>query len=235
MPPDFDLGNAKRQDFEPAIEKARYSSLHKENEVQRPFAAAAGDKSDQSESSMHTVEPNELNSRVSLPLECDATYQRKLRQKQLQQQFRQQMQKKQQIQSDTPESKANNQEANQLPPLKTSDSAAQPEPIVEEAFLADDPELWDLPLEATDLTDANHSVATVPLQPPGTPHGQYHMMTLRRTPQRANGRTPQRTNGQRPCAKPAPWHPSTSHSSYSPERSPYRRSQGMKKRRLEPA
>ncbi|XP_066490459.1 DNA repair protein RAD52 homolog isoform X2 [Tiliqua scincoides] len=110
MPPDFDMSKAKRQDFEPAIEKARYSGLHKENEVQQQFAAATCDKSDQSESSMNTIEPNELNSRVSLSLEYDATYQRKLRQKQLQQQFRQQMQKKQQIQSDMPDSKASNQD-----------------------------------------------------------------------------------------------------------------------------
>lgn len=60
MHPDFDLGKAKRQDFEPAIEKARYSSLHKEHEIQHQFAAAAQDKCDQSESSVNSVEPNEL-------------------------------------------------------------------------------------------------------------------------------------------------------------------------------
>ncbi|KAJ6659994.1 hypothetical protein lerEdw1_018192 [Lerista edwardsae] len=208
MPPDFNLGKAKRQDFEPAIEKARYSSLHKEHEIQQQFAAATQDKCAQSESSVNTVEPNELKSRVSLPLEHDATYQRKLRQKQLQQQFRQEMQKKQQVQSDTPDSKAGNQEAQKLPPMNTNASAAQAEATVEEEFLADDPELWDFPLEAADLTVVNHNAATVPFQQLGTPRGQYHVVT--------RSKTPQGTNGQRSCAKPAPWHPSTSRSSYSP-------------------
>lgn len=38
-------------------------------------------------------------------MECDATYQRKLRQKRLQQQFREQMEKKQQVPGVTPSSK----------------------------------------------------------------------------------------------------------------------------------
>lgn len=41
----------------------------------------------------------------SLAMECDATYQRKLRQKRLQQQFREQMEKKQQVPGVTPSSK----------------------------------------------------------------------------------------------------------------------------------
>ncbi|XP_062990978.1 DNA repair protein RAD52 homolog isoform X2 [Elgaria multicarinata webbii] len=220
MPPDFDLGKAKRQDFEPAIEKARYRScLQKASEDQQPFSTATPGKSDQLESSLIATEQEQQNSK-----ESDATFHRKLRQKQLQQQFRQQMQKKQQIQSNTPSYKARDQEACNLPAMKHSTSTLL-EPTVEEEFLADDPELWDLPLEANELSMANRNTAA---QHPSTPLGNHHMMTRRRTPQRINN--------QRPGAKPTPWHPSSSPRRNLPaECSPCRKSQGMKKRRLEPS
>ncbi|XP_053111845.1 DNA repair protein RAD52 homolog isoform X3 [Hemicordylus capensis] len=227
MPLDLDLDKAKRQDFEPAIEKARYRScLQKKSEGQQPFVTTTPGKSDPSELSMNTAEQNQQISRVSLPSECDATYQRKLRQKQLQQQFRQQMQEKQQIQPGTPAGKGSNQEAHNPTSVKPNTLAAHLGSSVEEEFLADDPELWDLPLEATDFV-TNHSAAAVPAQHLSTPLGQYHVMT--------RSKTPQGIMHQRSCAKPGPWHPSTSHNPYSPECSPYRRSQGMKKRRLEPS
>ncbi|XP_060135965.1 DNA repair protein RAD52 homolog isoform X3 [Zootoca vivipara] len=173
MPPDFDLSNAKRQDFEPAIEKARYNScLKKTSEDHQQFSTATPVKTEQLESSLSTAEQDQQSSEVLL---SDATYYRKLRQKQLQQQFRQQMQKKQQIQSTTPVCEPRDQ---------------------------DDPELWDLSLEATDLSVTNHSTAAAPAQHPGTPRGQYDIMT--------RSRTPQKINNQRPCAKPALQHPSTS-------------------------
>ncbi|XP_042324830.1 DNA repair protein RAD52 homolog isoform X2 [Sceloporus undulatus] len=225
MPPDFDLSKAKRQDFEPAIEKARYSScLQKAGEGEHQLSTTTPGKSDQWDSSLNTAEHDQQNSGASLALECDATYHRKLRQKQLQQQFRQQMLKKQQIQSDTSACKATNQEECNLPAMKHT--SAQLEPSVTEEFLADDPELWDLPLEATDLSITSHNTGNVPTHYSGTPLGQYHMMT--------RSRTPQRTNHQKPCAKLALSHGPTSPRLHLPaERSPYRKSQGMKKRRLE--
>ncbi|KAH0617071.1 hypothetical protein JD844_028689, partial [Phrynosoma platyrhinos] len=202
MPPDFDLSKAKRQDFEPAIEKARYSScLQKAGETEHQLSTTTPVKSDQWNSSLGTAEHNQQNSGASLALECDATYHRKLRQKQLQQQFRQQMLKKQQIQSDTSACKATNLEEWNLPPMKHSTSA-QLEPSVTEEFLADDPELWDLPLEAADLSVTSHNTGDVPTHYSGTPLGQYHMMTRSRTPQRANH--------QKPCARPTPSHVPTS-------------------------
>ncbi|XP_054844760.1 DNA repair protein RAD52 homolog isoform X1 [Eublepharis macularius] len=218
MPLDLDLGNAKRQDFEPAVEKARYSScLQKEQEDQQQLTTATSGKSDQSEPSLSTSEQDQEN-RVSLPLESDATYQRKLRQKQLQQQFRQQMQKKEQIQPNVPVGQALNH-AHNVSPMKRSTSA-QLEPTLEEEFLADDPGLWDLPLEATDPSVTHHNAAPVP--------AQHHMMT--------RNRTPQRISHQRTYTKAVPWQASISPKPYSPaECSPYRRSQGMKKRRLEPS
>ncbi|XP_042324835.1 DNA repair protein RAD52 homolog isoform X4 [Sceloporus undulatus] len=201
MPPDFDLSKAKRQDFEPAIEKARYSScLQKAGEGEHQLSTTTPGKSDQWDSSLNTAEHDQQNSGASLALECDATYHRKLRQKQLQQQFRQQMLKKQQIQSDTSACKATNQEECNLPAMKHT--SAQLEPSVTEEFLADDPELWDLPLEATDLSITSHNTGNVPTHYSGTPLGQYHMMT--------RSRTPQRTNHQKPCAKLALSHGPTS-------------------------
>ncbi|XP_048357831.1 DNA repair protein RAD52 homolog isoform X2 [Sphaerodactylus townsendi] len=212
VPPDLDLGSAKRQDFEPAVEKARYSScLQKEHKEQQQFATAPSSKSDQSELLLSTSEQDLENRRVSLPLEGDATYQRKLRQKQMQQQFRQQMQKKEQIKSSPPAGQASNQAHVSF----TEHSVpAHPEPSLEEEFLADDLGLWDLPLEATDPNVTSHNAAPMSAQHPG----QYQM---------THSRTPQRISHQRICAKPE----SISPRPYSPGR----RSQGMKKRRLEPS
>nr|XP_056703349.1 DNA repair protein RAD52 homolog [Euleptes europaea] len=219
MPPDLDLGNAKRQDFEPAVEKARYSScLQKEHEDQQQFATTTSGKSDQSELLLSTSEQDPENSRVSLPSAGDATYQRKLRQKQLQQQFRQQMQKKEQIKSNVPAGQASNQ-AHNVSPTKHS-TAAHLEPTLEEEFLVDDPGLWDLPLEATDPSVTNHNAAPMPVQHPG-----QHQMTT-------HNRTPQRISHKRLYAKPEPGQASISPKPYSPAG---RRSQGMKKRRLEPS
>uniref|UniRef100_A0A8D0DJC6 DNA repair protein RAD52 homolog n=1 Tax=Salvator merianae TaxID=96440 RepID=A0A8D0DJC6_SALMN len=225
-PPDFDLTKAKRQDFEPAIEKARYNScLQRAREGRQQFSEAAPGKPDQLDSSLRNLDQNQQNSGISLTLEHDAAYQRKLRQKQLQQQFREQMQKKQEIQSKTPTCETRKQEACDLPAIKHVTSAPL-ELTVEEEFLADDPELWDLSLEATDSA-TSHSAGAVPAQQPSTPLRDYHVVTRSRTPQRIN---------QRPAARSVPWHPSKSPVSYlTAEYSPHRQSQGMKKRRLEPS
>uniref|UniRef100_A0A8D2LWI0 RAD52 homolog, DNA repair protein n=1 Tax=Varanus komodoensis TaxID=61221 RepID=A0A8D2LWI0_VARKO len=218
MSPDFDLSKAKRQDLEPAVEKARYRScLQKAHEVPQQFSTAISGNPDQLESSLSATEQDQQN-RMSLSSEYDATYHRKLRQKQLQQRFRQQMQKKQQLPSDPTADKARD-------PGKILSTSGLLEPTVEEEFLADDPDLWDLPLEGADLSVANHSAAAVAAQHPGTPLGQYHMTTRRRTPQRINH--------QRQAFK----------GSFFSEQlfplvagcSPYRKSQGMKKRKLEPS
>uniref|UniRef100_A0A7M4G2B7 DNA repair protein RAD52 homolog n=1 Tax=Crocodylus porosus TaxID=8502 RepID=A0A7M4G2B7_CROPO len=99
--PVLDVAKAKRQDFEPSIEKARYNScLQKQSAGQQQCEMALSCKSDQAEASLNRMEqdhPHSTRNTDSLATECDATYQRKLRQKQLQQQFREQMEKKLQI------------------------------------------------------------------------------------------------------------------------------------------
>ncbi|XP_060550461.1 DNA repair protein RAD52 homolog isoform X2 [Pantherophis guttatus] len=220
MPPDLDLDKVKRQDFDPTIEKARYNScLQKGSEDQKFFSLSTPSKSCKLASPLNATEQNQ--NRISLPLDYDATHLRKIRQKQLQQQFRQQMQEKQQIQSDVSACRTKDQEVS-IPTALEGNSSVQPQSVVDE-FLADDPELWDFPLEAND-----QNTAAVPAQCLRSPLGQHTMMT--------RSQTPQRINNQQSNIKPSSWHLASSPKSYLPaERSPYRRGQGMKKRRLEPA
>uniref|UniRef100_A0A8D0GVP6 DNA repair protein RAD52 homolog n=1 Tax=Sphenodon punctatus TaxID=8508 RepID=A0A8D0GVP6_SPHPU len=220
MPLELDLAKAKRQDLEPAIEKARYNScLQKECTGQQQCETTSPRKPSPLGASLCATEDGILlcsfggRSRFSLGSECSDTYQRKLRQKQLQQQFREQMEKKQQV----PGKASVNESINQG---KTS--------LRNELFTYDsnDPELWDIPLEATEL-DVAAGASTTPL-------GQYHITT--------RSRTPQRMSIQKPCMRPMQWQMSPGHRPYTHSAnqhlaagSPYRNSQGMKKRRLEPS
>ncbi|NWQ88500.1 RAD52 protein, partial [Burhinus bistriatus] len=237
IPPELDLVKAKREDYEPEIEKARYKScLERQNAGGRQHCEMASNcNPGHREAAVVTVDqkqPNSSRNTDSLAIECDATYQRKLRQKQLQQQFREQMEKKHQIPVVTPSSK----QATSDPPVKHSTpEAVQQELAMEEEFFADDPELWDISLETIDLKIMGHKMADPPAghRTPETPHG-HHQMTTR-------NRTPHRMNCHKASARLAQWQPSAtvmSHSScanqHTPECSPHRRSQSLKKRRLEP-
>ncbi|NXY69793.1 RAD52 protein, partial [Glareola pratincola] len=237
IPPELDLVKSKREDSEPEIEKARYNScLERQSAGGRQHCEVASNcNPGQTEAAVAMVnqkQPNSSRSTDSAAIECDATYQRKLRQKQLQQQFREQMEKKHQIPVVTPSSK----QATPDPPGKHSTPAAvQQEPAIEEEFFADDPELWDISLETIDLKIMGHKMADPPAghRTPETPHGRHQMTT--------RNRTPHRMNCHKAPARLAQWQPSaaiTSHSScanqHTPEHSPHRRSQSLKKRRLEP-
>ncbi|NWY62593.1 RAD52 protein, partial [Chionis minor] len=237
IPPELDLVKAKREDYEPEIEKARYNScLERQNTGGRQRCEMASNcNPGQTGAAVATVDqkqPSSSRNTDSLAIECDATYQRKLRQKQLQQQFREQMEKKHQTPVVTPNSK----QATSDPPVKHSTPAAvQQELAIEEEFFADDPELWDISLETIDLKIMGHKMAAPPAghQTPETPQ-RHHQMTTR-------NRTPHRTNCHKASARLAQLQPSasaTSHSScanqHTPECSPLRRSQSLKKRRLEP-
>ncbi|KFP86991.1 PREDICTED: DNA repair protein RAD52 homolog [Apaloderma vittatum] len=237
IPPELELAKAKRQDYEPEIEKARYNScLERQNMGGRQCCEMASNcKPAQTEAAAVTVDqeqPNSTRNTDSLATECDATYQRKLRQKQLQQQFREQMEKKRQAPAVTPSSK----QATSDPPVKHSTPAAvQQELAIEEEFFADDPELWDISLENIDLKLLSHKTAdpSPGHQTPETPRG-CHQMTTR-------NRTPHRMNYHKASARLAQLQPSAttvSNSScanqHAPECSPHRRSQSLKKRRLEP-
>ncbi|XP_075563092.1 DNA repair protein RAD52 homolog isoform X2 [Pelecanus crispus] len=238
-PPELDLVKAKREDYEPEIEKARYNScLERQNTGERQHCELAPTcKPGQTEAAVVMVDQKQPNScrdrnTDSLAIECDATYQRKLRQKQLQQQFREQMEKKHQVPVVTPSSK----QATSSPSLKHSTpTAIQQELAIEEEFFADDPELWDISLETIDLKIMDHKMAdpSAGHRTPETPRG-CHQMTTR-------NRTPHRMNYHKASARLAQLQPSTtivSNSSCASQHtlgcSPHRRSQSLKKRRLEP-
>uniref|UniRef100_A0A8C4YI19 DNA repair protein RAD52 homolog n=1 Tax=Gopherus evgoodei TaxID=1825980 RepID=A0A8C4YI19_9SAUR len=237
LPPELDLAKAKRQDLEPAIEKARYSSCLQKQSAGQPqhCESMSPCRPGQEVASLSTAEQEQQNnSRHNITLVCgsDATYQRKLRQKQLQQQFREQMEKKQLAVANP-----GNKQASYPSLVKHSTpAAAHQEPAAEEEFFADDPELWDIPLETTALSDTeSHKKGAVTAQAPTTPLGHYHMMT--------RSRTPQTMNHKKPYERAAQWQVSPRHRPYNPssnqgapaECSPYRKSQGMKKRKLEPS
>ncbi|NXK22234.1 RAD52 protein, partial [Arenaria interpres] len=237
IPPELDLVKTKREDYEPEIEKARYNScLERQTAGGRQHSEVASNcNPGQREAAVVTVnqkQPNNSRNTDSVAIECDATYQRKLRQKQLQQQFREQMEKKHQIPVVTPGSK----QATPDPPVKHSTPAAvQQELAIEEEFFADDPELWDISLDTIDLKIMGHKMAEPPAghRTPETPHGRHQMTT--------RNRTPHRTNCHKASARLAQLQPAAttvSHSSCAnqntPGCSPHRRSQSLKKRRLEP-
>uniref|UniRef100_A0A669PA27 DNA repair protein RAD52 homolog n=1 Tax=Phasianus colchicus TaxID=9054 RepID=A0A669PA27_PHACC len=194
MPPELDLAKTKRQDYEPEIEKARYDGcLERQNPGWRQqYEMAPTCRPSHTEASGMTdqKQPSSSGNTDSPATECDATYQRKLRQKQLQQQFREQMEKRRQVTEVTPSSKQ--ETAN--PPVKHSTPAAvQQELAIEEEFFADDLELWDISLETTDLNKLMcHKAAGSPAaaQLPETPRGCHQMTTRNRTPQRMHSHKP---------------------------------------------
>ncbi|NWZ73943.1 RAD52 protein, partial [Acrocephalus arundinaceus] len=238
VPPELDLVKAKIQDYEPEIEKARYSSyVERQNSAGRQHCEVTpGCKAGQTEAAVVTADqkqPNAPSSTDSLAMECDATYQRKLRQKLLQQQFQEQMEKKQQGPGDTPSSK----QATSDPPVKHSTPAeVQQELAIEEEFFLDDPELWDISLESTDLKVTGAKISepsAAAQQAPGTPRGQQQMSTR-------SSRTPHRGQQHKAAARLAQLQPPAAAPSAScahqhpPGCSPLRRSQSLKKRKLEP-
>ncbi|NXL94027.1 RAD52 protein, partial [Alectura lathami] len=238
-PPELDLEKTKRQDYEPDIDRARYSSCLERQSTgwRQPGETAPACKPAHTEASAvakDQQQPNHSRCTDSPAAERDATYRRKLRQKQLQQQFREQMARRCQDTEVPPSSR----QATADPPIEHSAPAAvQQELAIEEEFFADDPELWDISLEITDPNKtASHKTAGPPAAHllPETPRGHRHMMTRNRTPQRVDYR--------QPAARLAQWQPSAaltgnSHSGnqHTPAMcSPLRRSQSLKKRRLEP-
>ncbi|XP_040292462.1 DNA repair protein RAD52 homolog isoform X3 [Bufo bufo] len=185
---ELDLAQTKRQDYDITLEKARYNSFLQEQKTvdrthQNPAALEKTRGSDQSPTKLHQEDYTKIHSENNLSdsssgfgsagfvvqPEMDATYQRKLRQKQLQQRFREEMEKKQ---------------------LRNSATSAD--------LGQDDPELWDIPLDSIEVDSFSketvHTSAPTFLSRPATPLGHHQMMTRSKTPQRPNNeRQPMRT------------------------------------------
>ncbi|NP_001089585.1 RAD52 homolog, DNA repair protein S homeolog [Xenopus laevis] len=251
VPVELDLAQTKRQDFDASVERARYSSFQQaqkqaerpqpEPVVQLPLRSSDPSLSEHNHEGSTRISPEDnctsTGSAMSYAPDMDATYQRKLRQKQLQQQFREQMERKQQTREpetlpDT--SREGTAYPARVPPLghSTPAAAAQPQVAPEEEFLADDPELWDIPLDAVEMDPfSNGRIQPVPsaVSTPVAPHGQHQMLT--------RSKTPQRQNHQRQPLRPTSWNQPNGNPAPRLDRSPYQQHQGllMKKRRLEPS
>ncbi|XP_019566832.2 DNA repair protein RAD52 homolog isoform X1 [Rhinolophus sinicus] len=235
LPLEVDLTKAKRQDFEPSVEQARYSSYRqnvaqgppKPQEVTSPCRPSHSDDA-------HIVIQGEKDSssrRLASAVESDATYQRKLRQKQLQQQFREQMEKQQQVQLSAPSVEKTNQAAPPGPPWKHSAPQTDgSEPLAEKGSLADSLEMWAVPADAGDSVVKPSSRKEAEPEPHQTPA----TLALRNQTVTQN-RTPQSLCHQNPQAKPCPWllqTPNVQHVTGNCDF--YQENQNMKKRKLEP-
>ncbi|XP_051886432.1 DNA repair protein RAD52 homolog isoform X3 [Pristis pectinata] len=229
---DFQLADAKRKDDEPMVQKARYSSLLQAQLHPLPAPASCppndGVKGETADRKKDVVGGNCSLSRTDYNTDLDPTHQRKLRQKQLQQQFREQMAKKLKPQLHETGScsvaQANNDtvtavQSKLVPQINHSTPVNNEADLFEDKLLAaDDPELWDIPLDGTSF-ESNPNVPCLEQTPSTPPPGPHHMMTRSRTPQRIN-----------PSKQ--------SHNAYQSrtvESSPCQMGQFMKKRRLEPA
>ncbi|XP_069905362.1 DNA repair protein RAD52 homolog isoform X9 [Oryctolagus cuniculus] len=169
LPLEVDLSKAKRQDFEPSVEQARYNSCRlntalappRPQEVTSPCRPGLPDNP-------HLVTQGDKDSSSRTPA-CsagsDTTQQRKLRQQQLQRQFREQMERQQQVQTSAPpaeteregvwEAGPGEEVALPAPPVTHSTpKPADPDPGPEEDSLAenleDNLDLWD---ETPDILD----------------------------------------------------------------------------------
>ncbi|XP_012587687.1 PREDICTED: DNA repair protein RAD52 homolog isoform X2 [Condylura cristata] len=233
LPLEVDLTNAKRQDFEPAVEQARYSScqqnmalrLQKPEEVISPCRPSHSDDP-------HIVIQREKESSsrglTSSDAQSDATYQRKLRQKQLQQQFREQMEKQQQVQLSDPPGEMKGHAELPLPPVKHSTPVtAVSEPPTEKDF-ADSLEMWDMTPDTWDSV-AKPLSRLEPAPVPATPDLKNQMVT--------RSRTPENFCQQNPQAKSEPWHPQIYNviQNITGNCDSYRKNQDMKKRKLDPS
>nr|KAF6497383.1 RAD52-like protein, DNA repair protein [Rousettus aegyptiacus] len=232
LPLEVDLTKAKRQDFEPSVEQARYSSYRhsmapgppKPQEVTSPCRPSHSDDP-------HIVIQGDKDSSsrsLTSAAESDATYQRKLRQKQLQQQFREQMEKQQQVQLSAPSVEKKNLAPLPAPPLKHSTPINGSDPLTEKDSLADNLEMWDMAPDAGDSVIEPLS-RPEPHQTTTTPVLKNQMVTQNRALQSLCHRNPQ--------AKSGPWHPQTSNidQHVTGNCDSYRKNQDTKKRKLDPS
>nr|KAF6375127.1 RAD52-like protein, DNA repair protein [Pipistrellus kuhlii] len=196
LPLEVDLTKAKRQDFEPFVEQARYSSCRQNmalgpTKPQEATSPCRPSHSDDPHIVMQGDKDSRSRSLESSAAESDATFQRKLRQKQLQQQFREQMEKQQRVQLSAPSIEKKNPVEPPVPPLNHSTPKPEgAELLTEKDFPADSFEIWDM---TPDVLDS----AVKPLSRPeshqtaATPVLKNQMVTRSRSPQSLCHQNPQ--------------------------------------------
>ncbi|XP_067612177.1 DNA repair protein RAD52 homolog isoform X7 [Pseudorca crassidens] len=237
LPLEVDLTKAKRQDFEPCVEQARYSSCRRNPTLGPPRPQEVTSPCRPSHhvvmQGMRTAAPGAgcvpspplllPRSPTSAATESDATYQRKLRQRQLQQRFREQMEKQQQERPSGPPAEKQGPAA--LPPVPPAGTAAS-EPLTQTDVLPDSLEMWDMALDAGDSVVKPLSKPEPP-QAPATSVLQNEMETWNRTPQSLCHQNPQ--------AKSGPWHLQTYNLNQhiTGDYDSYRKNQDTKKRKLD--
>ncbi|XP_036961783.1 DNA repair protein RAD52 homolog [Acanthopagrus latus] len=262
-PPPLDPAKTKRSEGEPSVEKARFSSLIREekpasavgpgrmpleskvlnqnqnySEVYTPIAPNRGSENAGSRPTVGAVDVDGSEAHT------DPKQLRKLRQQQLQQKFRKEMEAKRQQQyqdqtksedTEVPIGRGSSGGPEVTPASTDSTSAGQRKPSSREEYLADDPELWDFTLDG--IEELNVPAGGQPsIGPrPSTP-GNHQMQTRSKTPQRAPGRPPQEApsySGGQGRGHFRPQHQNQHQAGPGEAFSPYRQGQYMKKRRLD--
>ncbi|KAM5175359.1 DNA repair protein RAD52 homolog isoform 4-T11 [Callospermophilus lateralis] len=241
LPHEVDLTKAKRQDFEPSVEQARYNSCL----LNRAVGPSKPQKGTSPCRPSHLDDPHIVlqgdkasSSRCRSPTPCtaesDATYQRKLRQQQLQRQFREQMEKQPRAQMPAPEVEKRSEAALPARPLTHSTPITDTEPLKEKVVLAenleDNLEMWDLTPDLEDIVK--------PLSRPDPPQTSATRVLNNQD------RMPHSDLHQKPQEKSGLWHPETYSTNQHVTRSnemclgnseSHRKSQDMKKRKLDPS
>ncbi|XP_070227825.1 DNA repair protein RAD52 homolog isoform X2 [Bos mutus] len=234
-PLEVDLSNAKRQDFEPSVEQARYSSCQQNATLEPPKAQEVTSPCRLSHSAgphAMTQGDKESSSRSLAPgtAESEATLQRKLRQKQLQQQFREQMERQQRAATSAlPAGRTDQVQPPPVPAAKPSlpRTHSPPEPLTQRDLLPDSLEMWDMALDAEDSV-LRPLLKPEPPQTPAISVLKNHMETQNRIPPSLCHQNPQAQSG--------PWHLQTpslnQHTTGDCDSS--RKNHDMKKRKLDP-
>ncbi|XP_052030688.1 DNA repair protein RAD52 homolog isoform X5 [Apodemus sylvaticus] len=233
LPLEVDLTKTKREDFEPSVEQARYNSCRQNEALGPPKAQEAASPCRPShpyDSNIKLHEAKDIStSCLATTLESDATHQRKLRklrQQQLQQQFREQMEAHRQSHTPAKEVEATH-EGIPAPPKHSTPVNAASELLREKAVfpenLEENLEMWDLTPDLEDIFKPSGRA-----EPPQT--------SATRTLNNQDS-VPHIHCHQKLQEKPGPGHLQTCSTNQNvlENSEPHRKSQDLKKRKLDPS
>ncbi|XP_071358032.1 DNA repair protein RAD52 homolog isoform X2 [Trachinotus anak] len=261
-PPPVNPAQTKRSEGEPSVEKARFSSLVREerlvsavgpprmpleprvfdqnqncSEVHTPNTGPAPDRKSENKGSRPAMDSVDI---VGSELHTDPKQLRKLRQQQLQQKFRREMEAKK-LQQKQDQVKSEGAEV----PVGGAPSGGHEgvhglsdghrTPSSRDEYLADDPEMWDFTLDGIEELDVPADGPSSRGLKPSTP-GNHQMQTRSKTPQRPPGKPPDEaqsySRGQ-DRTQYRPQHQNQYQGRPGEAFSPFRQGQYMKKRRLD--
>ncbi|XP_029379245.1 DNA repair protein RAD52 homolog isoform X4 [Echeneis naucrates] len=245
-PPPVNPAQTKRSEGEPSVEKARLSSLAREEKLVSALGPASSAveprifNQDQSCSEVHTPNNGSSSDRkdpldaVVSELHTDPKQLRKLRQQQLQQKFRSEMEAKK-LQQKQEQTKSEDAEVaiGRGPGYETAPHNEHKTPSSRDEYLADDPEMWDFTLDGIEELDVPAGASSSRSFKPSTP-GNHQMQTRSKTPQRPPGRSSDQSHCRAPDRTQYIPHHQNQHQGKPGEVfSPFKQGQYMKKRRLD--